>query len=201
MCHLGIIGSTRGTGMLALIDAISKNKLHASIDLVISNKPDSLILERARAHHLQAQYVDPKSCLSRDEYDAKISSLLRTHQIDLIVLIGYMRILTNSFVSEWRNKIINVHPSLLPDFAGSMDEDVHRAVLDSGMKETGCTVHYVTEEVDGGPILIQKKCVVTSGDTYESLKTRVQLLEGEALIDAINLLCATKKTKDFYATK
>ena len=96
-----------------------------------------------------------------------------------------MRILSEDFVLNWSGKIINVHPSLLPKHAGGMNENVHKQVLDSGDKETGCTIHLVTAKVDGGPILIQKKCRVVPGDTVESLKERVQKLEGEAFIEII----------------
>jgi phosphoribosylglycinamide formyltransferase-1 len=185
MVRLGILGSTRGTDMLALIAAIQEKKLAATIDCVISNKTDAMILERARAHGLTTIFIDSKS-VGRSEYDAKLSEELHKHNVELIVLIGYMRILSDEFVKTWRHKIINVHPSLLPAVAGGMDGDVHTAVIESGVKETGCTVHYVTEEVDAGPILIQKKCEVLAGDTPESLKKRVQELEGKALVEAIN---------------
>jgi phosphoribosylglycinamide formyltransferase-1 len=182
--RLGILGSTRGTNLLTLINAIQTNRLQASIPIVISNKSDALILERARSHHLNAQFVDPTG-LSRTDYDKKLSTLLQAAQVDLVVLIGYMRILSPEFVSTWQDKIINVHPSLLPQFAGGMDAHVHQAVLDAGVKETGCTVHRVTAEVDAGPILIQEKCAVLPDDTVETLKERVQQLEGEALIKVI----------------
>jgi phosphoribosylglycinamide formyltransferase-1 len=185
MVRLGILGSTRGTDMLALLAAIQNNKLSASIEIVISNKADAMILERARAYGLTAKWIDSKS-VTRAVYDEMLSQELREHNVELIVLIGYMRILSDEFVKQWRRKIINVHPSLLPAFAGGMDANVHAAVLESGVKETGCSVHYVTEEVDAGPILIQKKCAVLAGDTAEILKARVQHLEGEALIEAIN---------------
>ena len=102
-----------------------------------------------------------------------------------LLSVGYMRILSAEFVTEWNNKVINVHPSLLPAFAGKMDLEVHQAVLD----ETGCTIHYVTPEVDEGPVLLQKKCAVLKNDTAESLKNRVQLLEGAALVEAIQYHC------------
>lgn len=182
--RLGILGSTRGTNLIAIMDAIQQQQLSASIEVVMSNKPDAIILERASAANLNAQFVDATN-LTREEYDEKISVLLQQHAIDLIVLIGYMRILSAKFVTAWANKIINVHPSLLPAFAGKMDLEVHRSVLEAGVNETGCTVHYVTEEVDAGPILLQKKCEVQAHDTPESLKQRVQALEGKALVEAI----------------
>jgi phosphoribosylglycinamide formyltransferase 1 len=187
MLRLGILGSTRGTDMLALIAAIRQKKLDASIETVISNRPSAIILERAKAHEIATQFIDPKD-LTREEYDEKLSTYLRECQVDVIVLIGYMRILSDSFVHEWRNKVINVHPSLLPAFAGGMDQNVHQAVLDSGIKQTGCTVHFVTEKVDGGAIIMQKTCEVLPDDSPETLKDRVQALEGVALVESISLL-------------
>ncbi|HCU5990400.1 TPA: phosphoribosylglycinamide formyltransferase [Legionella pneumophila] len=189
MIRLGILGSTRGTNMLALVDAINEGTLKAKIELVISNKPDAILLERAKSLGLNAHFVNPEG-LNRIDFDKKISGILINHQIDLIVLIGYMRILSADFVNKWNNQVINVHPSLLPAFAGKMDMDVHQAVLDSGLKETGCTIHFVTEEVDAGPVILQKKCPVLEGDTAQTLKARVQQLEGMALVDAINLIAS-----------
>lgn len=186
LLRLGILGSTRGTGMLEIVSGIRDGRLQAKIEMVISNRCDALILERAKSLGLQTTFVDPQG-LSRPAYDQKISDLFRACQIDLILLIGYMRILSPEFVRAWKNKIMNVHPSLLPAFAGKMDLDVHKAVLAASQKETGCTVHYVTEDVDAGPIIVQKKCPVLEDDTAETLKMRVQALEGNALIEAIQM--------------
>ncbi len=185
--RLAILGSTRGTNLQALITAINERALLANIELVISNKKDAIILSRAASYGLPTEYVDPTG-LTRDEYDRKLDSLLKQHQIEVIALIGYMRILSHDFVRAWQKKIINVHPSLLPDFAGMMDLEVHRAVLAAKRSESGCTVHYVTEQVDGGPIIIQKKCPVFPDDTPEELKARVQALEGDALVESLNIL-------------
>lgn len=187
MIHLAIMGSTRGTAMLALIDAINQGRLSAAIEVVVSNRPQALILERAQAHGIPAHWVAEDS-LTRAAYDQKLSELLGHYRVDLIVLVGYMRIISADFVAAWQGKIINTHPSLLPAFAGKMDLAVHQAVLTAGVKETGCTVHYVTTEVDAGPIIVQKICPVSAGDTAESLKARVQALEAGALVDAIRLI-------------
>lgn len=187
MIRLGIIGSTRGTSMAAIADAIQHHTLAANIEIVISNKSGAFILERALNGGLKSRFIDPQG-LTREQYDSKVSDVLRQHQVDLVVLIGYMRILSAEFVSEWENRIINVHPSLLPAFAGKMDLDVHKAVLAAGVKETGCSVHYVTREVDAGPVILQKKCQVREDDTPESLKERVQQLEGQALVEAIAII-------------
>lgn len=187
MKRLGILGSTRGTNLLPIANAIQTLRLPASIEIVISNKENAPILEKAKQLGLKSRFIDPSN-QSREMYDQLISSILSSYQVDLIVLIGYMRILSPSFVTRWKNKIINVHPSLLPAFGGKMDLDVHRAVLASKVKETGCTIHYVTEKVDAGPILLQKKLLVFANDTAESLKERVQQLEAAALIEVIDLL-------------
>jgi phosphoribosylglycinamide formyltransferase-1 len=184
MTRLGILGSTRGTHLDAIIQAIRDQRIAASIEIVASNKPASGILERARSQQLPAEFINPEGC-TREVFDKKISDLLRQYHVELIVLIGYMRILSPYFISQWENKIINVHPSLLPLHAGKMDMDVHRAVLAAKEKETGCSVHYVTEEVDAGPVIVQKKCAVLPEDTAENLKQRVQQLEAAALVEAI----------------
>jgi phosphoribosylglycinamide formyltransferase-1 len=184
--RLAILGSTRGTDMLALIAAIQEKQLYASIEIVISDRAQAPILKRAEENGLQAVFLNPDN-QTREEFDAEISAILRAKRIDLIILIGYMRILSAPFVRQWKNKIINIHPSLLPAFAGSMDQNVHEAVLAAKLRETGCTIHYVTEQVDQGPILIQKKCAVLAHDTVESLKARVQMLEGLALVEALSL--------------
>jgi phosphoribosylglycinamide formyltransferase-1 len=184
MIRLGILGSTRGSNLVTFVEAIKSNALAARIEIVISNKADAYILQRAADYGLTTQFIAPTD-LTREAFDQQVSAVLHAHHVELILLMGYMRILSSSFVAEWRNKMLNVHPSLLPAFAGKMDLEVHRAVLAAGVPETGCTVHYVTEEVDAGPIAVQKKCAVIYGDTPEILKERVQKLEGAALIEAV----------------
>lgn len=188
--RLGILGSTRGTNLDAIYHATQERNLAADIAIVITNKSTAPILVRAKNFGLNTQFVDATG-LAREEYDAKITELLQKLNVDLVVLIGYMRILSAEFVDVWQNKIINVHPSLLPAFAGKMDLDVHRAVINAGVKETGCTVHYVTQEVDAGPIILQKKCLVDVNDTAETLKQRVQELEGQALVEAIRKIISS----------
>jgi len=191
MIRLGILGSTRGTNLEPIADAIRHQQLNAKIEIVISNKPSAFILERARSQGLKSVFIDPDG-LTREEYDSRLSGLLKQHEVDLVVLIGYMRILSAKFISQWKNRIINIHPSLLPLHAGKMDMDVHKDVILSGEKESGCSVHYVTEEVDGGPVIIQKKCKVLAEDTPETLKTKVQEIEGKALVDAIKSIVFNK---------
>lgn len=194
MIRLGILGSTRGTNLTAIAKAIEAEVLKASIEIVVSNKPDALILEKAKAFNLPAIYL-PSKGLTREAYDHQLTSLLKRYQVDLVVLIGYMKILSSEFTECWSNQIINIHPSLLPAFAGLMDLDVHRAVLVAGEKQSGCTVHFVTEEVDAGPIILQKSCKVLENDTPELLKSRIQQLEGALLVDAIKVISQQKIRK------
>lgn len=186
MIRLGVLSSSRGSHLLAICNAIQQQILPATVEVVISNKPDTGVLTVASDRHIHAKFVDTVG-LTREAHEENISTVLRSHHVDLVVLAGYMRILSPQFINAWPNKIINTHPSLLPAFAGLMDLHVHRAVLDAGVKQTGCTVHVVVEEVDAGPILVQKTCDVLPSDTPETLKARVQGLEGEALIEAILL--------------
>ena len=129
-------------------------------------------------------FIDHKK-KSRECFDEQISKKLLEKEVDLVLLIGFMRILSKSFISKWDKKVLNVHPSLLPKYAGGMNNSVHESVLKNKDAETGCTIHLVTAEVDEGPILVQKKCCVLGGDTVETLKKRVQKLEGEAFKQAI----------------
>jgi formyltetrahydrofolate-dependent phosphoribosylglycinamide formyltransferase len=187
MIKLGVIGSTKGTDLQAIFDAIKTGELNAQVSVVMSNPKSAYILERAKNHNVPAVFISPKG-KSREEFDAEMTALLKEHNVDLVLLIGFMRILSAEFCREWRDRLLNVHPSLLPKYAGGMDTNVHKDVLKNGETETGCTIHFVTDEVDGGPILIQKKCNVEPDETVETLKTKVQKLEGEAFIEAIQLI-------------
>ena len=184
MIRLGVLGSTNGTDLLPILTAIKDGELDASVELVVSNNKKALILEKARSHNIDSFFIDHKN-KKREVFDKEISQRLKEKEVDLILLIGFMRILSGGFVSEWSGKIINVHPSLLPKHAGGMNEDVHKQVLKAGDKETGCTVHLVTAQVDEGPILVQKRCPVLEDDTVGSLKEKVQKLEGEAFVEVI----------------
>jgi len=183
MIHLAILGSTNGTDMIAIHEAIKSGSLNAQIDIVISNKKDAGILQKAK--DWKVNYLFIEQVKDRAEYDSKILEELKKYQIDLILLIGYMRILSPILINAFKGKILNVHPSLLPKFAGGMDTNVHEEVLKAGEKETGCTIHLVDEGVDTGKIILQKKCKVELDDTTETLKQKVQKLEGEAFIEVI----------------
>ena len=187
MIKLGVLGSTRGTDLQAIIDSIEKKELIAKIAVVISNKEGAYILKRAKRNGIPSVFLSHKG-KSRKEFDQEITTVLKEAEVDLILLIGFMRILSIEFCQTWRDRLLNVHPSLLPKYAGGVDVNVHEEVLRNGEKETGCTIHFVTEEVDRGPILIQKKCNVDDNDTVETLKAKVQALEGEAFIESIQLI-------------
>jgi formyltetrahydrofolate-dependent phosphoribosylglycinamide formyltransferase len=186
MIRLGVLGSTKGTDLQFIIDSINTKKLNAVVSIVISNKSNSYILKRAKNHNLPHVFIDHKG-KSRKRFDSEITSALKEHNVNLILLIGFMRILSSKFCNDWSGKILNVHPSLLPEYAGGMDNNVHEEVLKNNEKETGCTIHLVTDEVDRGPIVIQKVCAVDPDDTIESLKSKVQNLEGAAFLEAIPL--------------
>lgn len=190
--RLGILGSTRGTDMQALIDAIAVESLPAEIAVVLSDRSRAGILERAAEQGIASSFIPvfsgPKGNREkrgRSEYDRELNSILKEHGVDLILLIGYMRILSEEFCEAWKNRVVNVHPSLLPEFSGGMDTDVHSAVLNAKRSETGCTVHLVTAKLDAGQIIRQRRCPVYKDDTAETLKKRVQELEGSALIDVV----------------
>ena len=187
MIKLGVLGSTKGTDLQAIIDSIEKKELIAKIAVVISNKEGSYILERAKRNNIPFFFLSHKG-KSRKRFDQEITTILKESGVDLILLIGFMRILSIEFCQTWRDRLLNVHPSLLPKHAGGVDVNIHEEVLRNREKETGCTIHFVTEDVDKGPILIQKKCNVDDNDTVETLKAKVQALEGEAFIESIQLI-------------
>ena len=186
MLKIGVLASTKATDMKAIIDAINSKKLNAIISVVISNKKDAYALERARSHNIRAVFIDSKG-KEREEFDKEAAEVLDKESVELILLIGYMRILSPWFVRKYKNRIINVHPSLLPAFAGGMDKDVHQKVLNSGVKVTGCTLHFVDESVDSGPIIMQKEVNISKGETADSLKEKVQKAEQEIIVNAIDL--------------
>jgi formyltetrahydrofolate-dependent phosphoribosylglycinamide formyltransferase len=191
MIRLGILASTKGTDMQAIIDAIEGKKLDAEIVVVISDKENAYALERARKHNIKAICLDPKG-KEKEEYDKEIDKILQEEKVELVLLIGYMKLISPWFVQKWLNKVMNVHPSLLPAYAGGMDLDVHAEVLKRGCKVTGASLIFIDEGADTGPIIDQRVEYVKDDDTPETLKPRVQKLEQEMLIDAIKLFAGNK---------
>ena len=185
MIRLGVLGSTNGTDLQVIIESIKAKKLNAIVNVVISNKKNAYILKRGQNHGLPSIFINHKN-KKRESFDSELTLTLKKYNVEFILLIGFMRILSSSFCKRWRHKIINVHPSLLPKYSGGMDMNIHEQVIKNGDKESGCTIHFVTEKLDKGPILIQKKCKVNTNETPETLKVKVQELEGIAFIEAIN---------------
>ena len=185
MIRLGVLGSTNGTDLQVIIESIKAKKLNAIVNVVISNKKNAYILKRGQNHGLPSIFINHKN-KKRESFDSELTLTLKKYNVEFILLIGFMRILSSSFCKRWRHKIINVHPSLLPKYSGGMDMNIHEQVIKNGDKESGCTIHFVTEKLDKGPILIQKKCKVNTNETPETLKVKVQGLEGIAFIEAIN---------------
>ena len=186
MLHIGILASTKATDLQAIIDAINSKKLNAVISVVVSNKQDAYALERARKHKIKAVFVDAKG-KTREQYDKEIAKILDENKVDLILLIGYMKFLSPWFVDKYKNKIMNIHPSLLPKYAGGMDRDVHAEVLKNKEKVTGATLHFVDEGADTGQIILQKEVKIDENETVETLKEKVQKAEQEIIVKAIDL--------------
>ena len=173
---MAVLVSGGGTNLQALIDAQASGVIKsAEIALVISGSDTAFALERAKRHGIESLVVAKKSCASAEDFEAKIQSALSKHDIDFIVLAGFMSILSESFVTKWPKRIINIHPSLIPAFCGEgfYGLRVHEAALEKGVKVTGATVHFVNEIPDGGEIILQKTVAVRKSDTAETLQRRV----------------------------
>ena len=188
MKRLVVLVSGSGTNLQAIINSIKSGELkNTVISAVISNKKEAFALKRAESENIDAIFINPKDFKSAAEYDLKLIEIINQYKIDLIILAGYMKILTADFVNSFPNKIINIHPALLPDFGGKgmYGEKVHEAVLKSGVKESGCTVHFVTAEVDAGPIIFQERIPVIAGDTVDTLSKKILNEEHKLLVKAI----------------
>lgn len=178
---LGILISGRGSNMVAIIDAIREGRLDAEAAVVISNIESAPGLEKARELGITTVVI-PRKGRDREEHDREIISALKNHAVSLVCLAGYMRLLSSFFVNEFENRILNIHPSLLPAFPGV---DAQRQALEAGVKITGCTVHLVDEQLDHGPIVMQRAVDVLDADTVESLSARILEQEHQIYPDAI----------------
>ncbi len=183
--RVAVLGSTNGTDMQALIDAIAAKELDAEIVLVVSDKKDARILEKARRHGIPAHFADYRLFTSREAAEKGIAAKLHEKNAELVLLIGFMKIISPFLVKEFRARMWNIHPSLLPKFAGAINMDAHKEILKAGEKESGCTLHEVSEEVDRGKIIMQKKVLIEKGETPESLKDKVQKLEQQCILEAV----------------
>lgn len=181
---LGILLSGRGSNFLAIADSIQGKRLAAEIAIVISNRPEAPGLESARQRGLHARLI-PSKGRAREEHDAEVVAALRAAQVDLICLAGYMRLLSPEFVRAFPNRILNIHPSLLPAFPGL---EAQKQALEYGVKVSGCTVHFVDEHLDHGAIILQKTVPVLDLDDVHSLSDRILEQEHIAYTEAIRLV-------------
>lgn len=192
MLKLAVIVSGGGTNLQALIDQMEQNKLpNASIEVVISNHEDAYALERARLHHLATAVITRKEYRTPEEFAEALLKLIQSYEVDLIVLAGCLMLIPGLVVREFRHRIINIHPSLIPSFCGEgfYGLKVHEAALARGVKITGATVHFVDEGCDTGPIILQKEIAVADNDTPESLQRRVmEQAEWMILPEAVRLI-------------
>lgn len=185
MIKLGVLISGRGSNLKAIIDAIERKELSAEIGVVISNKADAFGLTHAANAGISTVVISHKNFPTREEFDAEVDKELHAKKVELVCLAGFMRIISPWLINQWEGKIINIHPSLLPDFKGV---DAQKQALEAGAREAGCTVHFVTEEMDAGPIILQAKVPVLDGDSIESLSARILEQEHKIYPEAIRLV-------------
>ena len=184
-CRLGVLISGRGSNLQALIDATRSGSLDAAVVVVISNRPDAGGLERARRSGIDAIVVDHREWHSRDDYEAAILRELTKRDVGLVCLAGYMRLVGPVLLNAFPNAILNIHPSLLPAFPGINAQ--HQAI-EHGVKVSGVTVHFVTAELDGGPIILQRTVPVLDGDNRDALADRILAVEHRAYPEAVRIV-------------
>ncbi len=188
MKKLGVLLSGRGSNFEAIADNVAAGKIPAEIAIVISNKPNARGLARAEERGIAIACL-PSRGLEREEYDRQIVVLLKEKQVDLVCLAGFMRLLSAYFVREYPNRILNIHPSLLPSFPGL---EAQEQALEHGAKISGCTVHFVDEHLDAGPIIVQAAVPILDDDTDETLSARILAEEHRIYTEAINLVLSGK---------
>ncbi len=184
MHKIGVLVSGRGSNLQAVMDRIADGYLPLEIAVVISDKSDAMALERARKAGITAVDIERKACASKEEFEAKIDAQLAAAGCELVVLAGFMRILSADFVNKWQHKIINIHPALLPSFPGLHGQ---KQAVDYGVKFSGCTVHFVDAGTDSGPIILQKVVPVLDDDTEDTLAERILVQEHIAMPEALKL--------------
>lgn len=182
---LVILISGRGSNMQSIIKAIQENELNAEVSAVISNRPDAAGLAFAQQSDITTRILDHKNFETREAFDAQLIDLIDTFDPDYVVLAGFMRILSTGFVQHFAQRLINIHPSLLPKFKGM---HTHKRAIESGETEHGATVHFVTDELDSGPVILQAKVPVMPDDTEETLAARVLIEEHKLYPNALRLL-------------
>ncbi len=171
---LAVLISGNGSNLQAIIDAITTGEIDASIKVVISDRMDAKGLDRARNANITTSYIEPAIYQTREQFDEAITLILHEHQISLVVLAGFMRILSDKFVTQHLGRLINIHPSLLPKYKGL---DTHQRVIDAGETEHGASVHFVTPKLDDGPVIVQSSVAVLKSDDSEQLKQKIHKIE------------------------
>ena len=192
--RIGVLISGSGTNLQAIIDNINSGNINGEIKLIVSNRKDAYGLERGKLAGIENMYLPRKEFSTDQEYDERLIYEFRQRNIDLIVLAGYLRILSKSFIEAFNNRIINIHPSLIPSFCGKnyYGTKVHEGVLKYGVKNPGATVHFVDEGTDTGPIILQDVVKVDNDDTVEELQKKVLKIEHKIFVEAISLFCDDK---------
>ncbi len=195
---IGVLISGSGSNLQSLINKIKKDKINGEIVVVISNKEDAYGLERARLNSIDTVFLNEKNYESFDHFNEAIITELKSREVELVVLAGYIKMLSGKFIEEFKNKIINIHPSLIPSFCGKghYGIKVHQAAIDYGVKISGATVHFVDEGADTGPIIFQEAVNVVSDDTAETLQKKVLTLEHELLPLAVKMYCENRLHMD-----
>ena len=187
MMRLAVLLSGRGSNFQAIHEAVRSGELAAEIVCVISNRPESPGIQRAREYGYDAEVIDHKAFANRATHEAEVLRVLEAARPDFIALAGYMRLLSAAFIERWRNRIVNIHPSLLPAFPGV---DAQAQAVAYGVKVSGCTVHFVDEHLDAGPILVQRAVQVRDDDTAASLAARILVEEHKAYVEALARLAS-----------
>jgi phosphoribosylglycinamide formyltransferase-1 len=188
-----VLISGRGSNMMALAEAARDPAFPAEIACVVSNRADAAGLGFAAAHGIPAKVIDHKAYATREAFEAALDGYLRSLQVEIVALAGFMRVLTAGFIAGWQGRMINIHPSLLPAYKGL---HTHERALADGAKRHGCSVHLVTPELDGGPVLMQAEVPVLPGDTPESLAARVLIEEHKLYPQALAMLAGSLARKD-----
>jgi phosphoribosylglycinamide formyltransferase-1 len=197
MLHIAVFGSGRGSNFLAIVEAVERSRIAGvEVRLVLSNNSHAGILNLARAHGIQAAHLSRMQFTDDARFAAAMLDILHAQEVNFIVLAGYMKRVPPPVVAEFRNRIINIHPALLPKFGGEgmYGMRVHQAVIEAGETESGATVHFVDEEYDRGAIILQKRIPVTRGETPEALAARVLAVEHELYPEAIRLFAEDNLT-------
>lgn len=187
--RIGVLVSGNGTNLQAILDACGRGEIPGQVVVVLSSAPDAYALERARSAAVPATAVAPRDFRDRESYDARLAEVLLSHRVDLVCMAGFLRILTPRFIREFADRIMNIHPALLPAFGGPgmYGAHVHQAVLASGARVSGCTVHFADETPDGGPIILQSVVPVHDDDSVEALSARIAEEEHRLYPKAVRL--------------